>query len=102
MSKIANLSGYYPALVLDAKQNVHLVWEQRVGGEPEYSIFYARRAGKKWTAPVCISGAARYAEVPDIAYRAGRIVVSFQSRRPDNVMELHLVESTDGGETWSK
>lgn len=92
------------AVAADNSGNFHLVWQERPTGDDNYIIMYSKYNGSSWSSPVKISlhDANECEEASITVDSEENIWVAYNNDgagEPDEF--VYVVNSTDGGATWS-
>lgn len=92
------------ALAADNSGNFHLVWQEQSAGDANYVIMYSKYDGTSWSTPVKVSlQDANDCEEASITIDSNENVwVAYNNDgagEPDEF--VYVVNSTDGGATWS-
>ena len=97
--------GTSPAIVFDAKNKLHVVFEAKDHGNTNNDIFATESSdgGKTWTIPVDVSNTPGVSSQPAIALeRNGALDVAWRDTSSDeDAADVYFSRSTDGGRTWT-
>jgi hypothetical protein len=94
-------SSQYPAIAVDASDNLHVVWEDYTPGN--WEIFYKKstNGGATWTPNQRLTWNSGRSEAPAIAVGpSDKIHVFWHDDMPGNC-EIYYKTSTNGGATWA-
>jgi len=92
-----------PAVEIDTKQRVHVVWGGGVDGEIYHAWAYVRDvgSGQGWSTATPVSPLGRLARWPDLAINPQSDELYVIYAQPFNEQRgIYYVRSTDGGSTW--
>lgn len=90
-----------PALAIDKQNRTHLTWFTL--GDTRQGIFYAQTDdfGKQLTAPMTLGNPDRLPSHPDVITLAQRVMIVWKEFDGEQT-SLHLMESSDRGQSWRK
>lgn len=92
--------GWFPAITSDSDNNIHAVWTSGAHGEPS-EIFYRKLTGKKWSAPLNISGSATDSLWPTIAAEDTNVYAAWASNDVIGGYNWRVFYSKWDGSSWS-
>jgi len=93
-----------PALAADDSGGIHAVWMERDAASDPYQAYYAKYSGSGWSTPIKVSvdASVRSEEGTIEVGSDGRIWVAYNNDGEGVGNEyVWVVNSTDGGTTWS-
>jgi len=91
-----------PQIDCDPQGRLHSVWREGEGAASEVWFASAETAGGAWSAPRALTQDGAYSEYPQVDVGSDRLWVSYHSDISGDADLVYLLESSDGGRTWSE
>jgi hypothetical protein len=97
----AQASAGEPQIAADPTGRLFSAWREGEGAESEIWLAACPPGGTSWKSPVRITNDRAYSEYPVLGVSAGSLWLAYHSDLGGVADFSYLVESTDGGNTWS-